>query len=135
MAVTQTISNLMNMKRLLISVITIIIFLFFVASCYYDNEEALYPELNNACDTTNVTFSASIAPILNSYCTTCHSGSPPSGGITLTSYSSVLAQASSGMLMNALNGKGVSIMPPSGSLPACKTAQFQIWIRNGMPNN
>jgi len=125
----------MNMKRLLVPVITIAIFLFFVVSCYYDNEEALYPSLNNSCDTTNVTFSATITPVLISYCTTCHSGSPPSGGITLTSYASVQAQASSGMLMNALNGKGVPIMPLSGSLPACKIGQFQIWIRNGMLNN
>jgi len=123
------------MKRLLVPVITIAIFLFFVVSCYYDNEEALYPSLNNSCDTTNVTFSATITPVLNSYCTTCHSGSPPSGGITLTSYASVQAQASSGMLMNALNGKGVPIMPLSGSLPVCKIELFQIWIRNGMLNN
>jgi cytochrome c5 len=123
------------MKRLLIPFIIVTIFLFFVVSCYYDNEEALYPALNNSCDTTNVTFSATITPILNSYCTTCHSGSPPSGGITLTSYATVQAQASSGMLMNALNGKGVPIMPLSGSLSACKIEQFKIWIRNGMLNN
>jgi hypothetical protein len=125
----------MNMKPLITPVITIVIFLFIVVSCYYDNEEALYPALNNSCDTTNVTFSATITPILNSYCTTCHSGSPPSGGITLTGYATVKAQALSGMLMNALNGKGVPIMPVSGSLPSCKIGQFQIWIRNGMLNN
>ena len=125
----------MKMKRLITPVITIVIFLFIVVSCYYDNEEALYPALNNSCDTTNVTFSATITPVLNSYCTTCHSGSAPSGGITLTSFATVQAQASSGILMNALNGKGVPIMPLSGSLSACKIEQFQIWIRNGMLNN
>jgi hypothetical protein len=126
---------LMNMKRLITPAITIVIFLFIVVSCYYDNEEALYPALNNSCDTTNVTFSSTITPILNSYCTTCHSGSPPSGGIALTSYASVQTQASSGMLMNALQGNGVQIMPLSGSLSVCKIEQFKIWIRNGMPNN
>jgi hypothetical protein len=125
----------MNMKRLITLITTTIIFLFIVVSCYYDNEEALYPTLNNSCDTTNVTFSATITPLLNSYCTTCHSGSPPSGGISLTSYASVQAQASSGMLMNALKGNGVPIMPISGSLPVCKIELFKIWIRNGMLNN
>ncbi len=123
------------MKRLITPFITIIIFLFIVVSCYYDNEEALYPALNNSCDTTSVTFSATITPILNSYCTTCHNSAAPSGGITLTSYASVQAQASSGILLNALNGKGVPIMPFSGSLSACKIEQFKIWIRNGMLNN
>ena len=125
----------MNMKRSITLVITVAMFLFIVVSCYYDNEEALYPSLNNSCDTTNVTFSATITSVLNSYCTTCHSGSPASGGITLTNYASVQAQASSGQLMNSLNGNGVPIMPFSGSLPACKMDQFKIWIRNGMLNN
>ncbi|MGD0756145.1 MAG: hypothetical protein ABR927_13910 [Bacteroidales bacterium] len=123
------------MKRLFISLATLSIFLLFFVSCYYDNEEALYPTLNNACDTTNVTYSGTIAPLLNNNCTGCHGGSIPSGGILLTNYASVQTVASSGMLMNALNGNGVPVMPASGSLSVCKIAQFQIWIRNGMPNN
>jgi hypothetical protein len=123
------------MKRLLVSLTTFTIFLLFFVSCYYDNEEALYPTLNNACDTTNVTYSGTIAPLLNNNCTVCHSGSVTSGGILLTNYTSVQTVASSGMLMNALKGSGVPLMPISGSLSACKITQFQIWIRNGMLNN
>jgi hypothetical protein len=123
------------MKRFIIPAATIAIFLLFFVSCYYDNEEALYPTLSNACDTTNVTYNGTIAPILSSYCTTCHSGSVPSGGISLTSFSAVQTVASSGLLMNALTGNGVPVMPVSGTLPACKLSQFQIWIRNGILNN
>jgi hypothetical protein len=123
------------MKRLFISLATLAIFLLFFVSCYYDNEEALYPTLNNACDTTNVTYSGTIALLLNNNCTGCHGGSIPSGGILLTNFTSVQTVASSGLLMNALNGNGVPVMPASGSLSVCKIAQFQIWIRNGMPNN
>lgn len=123
------------MKRFVIPAATIAIFLLFFVSCYYDNEEALYPALTNACDTTYVTYSGTIAPVLSSYCTTCHGGSVPSGGISLTSYSAVQTVASSGLLMNALTGKGVPIMPMSGSLPSCKLSLFQIWIRKGMLNN
>jgi hypothetical protein len=125
----------MNMKRFIIPAATIAIFLMFFVSCYYDNEEALYPTLSNACDTTNVTYSGTIAPVMSSYCTTCHGGSVPSGGISLTSYSAVQTVASSGLLMNALTGNGVPVMPLSGTLPACKLSQFKIWIRNGMLNN
>jgi hypothetical protein len=123
------------MKRLIISSTILAIFLLFFISCYYDNEEALYPTLSTSCDTTNVTYSGTIVPILNSYCIGCHSGSLPSGGITLTSYTNVQALASTGALMNALTGNGVPLMPPSGSLSPCKIGQFEIWIRNGMPNN
>jgi len=125
----------MKMKRFIIPAVTIAVFLLFFASCYYDNEEALYPSLSSACDTTIVTYSGTIAPIMSSYCTTCHSGSAPSGGISLTGYSAVQTVASSGLLMNALTGNGVPVMPVSGSLPACKLTQVKIWIRNGMLNN
>jgi hypothetical protein len=123
------------MKRLFISLAILAIFLLFFVSCYYDNEEALYPTLNNACDTTYVTYSGTIVPLLNNNCTVCHGGSIPSGSILLTNFTSVQTVASSGLLMNALNGNGVQVMPVSGSLSVCKIAQFQIWIRNGMPNN
>jgi hypothetical protein len=123
------------MKRFIIPAATIVTFLLFFVSCYYDNEEALYPTVNNACDTTNVTYSGTIAPIVSSYCTTCHSGSVPSGGMAFTNYSGVQTVASSGLLMNALTGKGVPIMPVSGALTPCKISLFQIWIRKGMLNN
>ena len=123
------------MKRIFISLAIISVFIFFFVSCYYDNEEALYPKLNTGCDTTNVSYSATIAPILTDNCTGCHNSSNPSGGIILTNYSKVQSVASSGVLMNALTGKGVPVMPPSGPLSACMILQFQIWIRNGMPNN
>lgn len=121
------------MKRYFLPVV--ILFVIFIASCYYDNEEALYPSLNAACDTTNVTYSGTIAPILSNICTSCHGGSVPSGAISLTSYANVQTVAASGLLMKALKGNGVSIMPPSGSFPACRISQFQIWIINGMLNN
>ena len=112
-----------------------IIVVIFFASCYYDNEEALYPSLNSSCDTTNVTYSGTIAPLLSNNCTSCHSGGAPSGSISLTSYTSVQASAANGTLMNALKGTGVPAMPPSGSLTACKITQVRIWIKNGILNN
>ncbi len=123
------------MKRLYITIATVFVFLLFFVSCYYDNEEALYPTLNNSCDTTNVTFSGTIAPVLNNNCTSCHSGSIPSGNISLASYAGVQTVASNGTIMNALNGTGVPKMPPSGSLSSCNIGQILIWIKNGTPDN
>jgi hypothetical protein len=116
-------------------IITIAIFAVLIVSCYYDSEEALYPSLNSSCDTTNVTFTATIVPILNGNCTSCHSGSVPSGGILLTSYSVVQPYVANGTLMNALTGTGVPKMPPSGALTDCRINQFRIWIKNGSLNN
>lgn len=41
--------------------------LFLVSGCYYRNEEDLYPE-SSSCDTNNVTYSASVAPVFATYC-------------------------------------------------------------------
>jgi hypothetical protein len=81
--------------------IHILFFLFSIlalglSSCYYDNEEELYPAVIT-CDTISVSYSSSVAPILTSSCNGCHSSASPSGGVVLDSYS----QAS----VYALNGK------------------------------
>ena len=97
---------------------------------------ALNETCGETCDTINpVTFSGVIWPEIQTACTGCHSGSSPSGNVSLASYSDVAAAANSGVLMNALKGSGVPIMPPSGSLSACQIRQFEIWIANGSLNN
>jgi hypothetical protein len=99
-----------------------------------------YGALNEACgevcDTINpVKFSGAIWPTIQTACTGCHSGTTPSGAITLTNYANVQTVAASGLLMKSLTGNGVTRMPQSGSLSACKIRQFQIWIANGYLNN
>src|SRR5450759_293871 len=78
------------MKRLIISIVSITMFLMFFVSCYYDNEEALYPVLNNLCDTTNVTYSGTIFPILNNSCLGCHSVPATGGSILLSTYAEIV---------------------------------------------
>jgi hypothetical protein len=126
----------MNMKRLFISLVTITLFSFFFVSCYYDNEEALYPSLSNSCDTTNVTYSGTIVPILQSSCLGCH-GTPPQGGTSrsLSTYSEVVANADriTGSIKQLSNFRA---MPEgSGKIKSCSITQWDIWVRNGMLNN
>ena len=118
-------------------VIIVIILLFFV-SCYYDNEEALYPSLNTSCDTTNVTFSGTIVPILNNNCFSCHSNANAAtsvNNIRLEDYADVKARAAS--IAGSIKHSGTySPMPKNGSkLKECLIIQFDIWVRNGMLNN
>lgn len=60
------------MRRLFAFVILILIF----KSCSWDNEETLYPGPEE-CDTTNVSYTTDIVPILSGYCYSCHSNLDP----------------------------------------------------------
>ena len=125
----------MNMKRLFISLSTITIFSFLFVSCYYDNEEALYPTLSSSCDTTNVTYSGKIVPILNDNCLGCHSAVATGGSILLTSYAEVVGYAPriTGSIKQLAS---FSAMPKnSGKIKSCSIIQWDIWVRKGMLNN
>jgi len=109
-----------------------------LASCYYDNEEALYPSVNTACDTTNITFSGSVVPMLANNCLSCHSNSVAASlgnGIRLEDYGDV--KANSVRISGAIKHTGsYSPMPKNGGmLKICLITQFDIWIGNGMPDN
>jgi hypothetical protein len=97
---------------------------------------ALNENCGEVCDTINpVTFSGTIWPIMQSSCTGCHSGTSPSGNVLLASYSNVATVAASGVLLNSLKGSGVTKMPVGSSFSSCRIRLFDIWIKNGYPNN
>ena len=103
------------MKRLIFSLATIAIFSYFISGCYYDNEEALYPELSSSCDTTNITFSGTIVPILSSNCYSCHSDANATafgGSIHLEAIADV--RTNSAKILVSINQTGAKPMPPSG---------------------
>jgi len=92
----------------------------------------------SVCDTTQVTYSGTIAPIFQTYCTGCHSGSAPSGGgVDLTVYANVVAQANSGKLWGDVSHlNGYNAMPLGGaSLSSCDLSKINAWIKAGTPNN
>jgi hypothetical protein len=123
------------MKRYFASIALIAIFLLFFVSCYYDNEEALYPEFSNTCDTTNVTYSGTIQPILANNCLGCHSNNATGGSILLTTYGQVVAYAP--QITGSIKHQGsFSPMPKdSPKLKDCSIAQWDIWVNKGMPND
>lgn len=126
------------MKQRLIYFVTFVTLIIAVSSCFYDNEEALYPSINSTCDTTNVTYSGKVVPILQNNCLSCHSNAmAPSAGnnIALENYADVSSQAS--LISTSINHTGsISPMPKNGSkLKACLISTFDIWVRIGKPNN
>ena len=104
-------------------------------SCYYDKEEILYPQ--SVCDTTNVTYSSSVVPILVSNCTSCHAGNTPSAGIKLDAYADVKIQVTNGRLWGSVShAKSYSAMPKNGNkMSDCNLTKIKKWIDAGAPNN
>jgi mono/diheme cytochrome c family protein len=126
------------MKHLFLSIVTIVTILLLAASCYYDNEEALYPTLNSSCDTTNVTFSGKIVPMLANNCLSCHSNATAASAgnnIRLQDYADVKARTTA--ITGSIKHTGTySPMPKNGGkLNACLITQFDKWVKNGSPNN
>lgn len=105
-----------------------------LSGCYNDNEEDLYLG-SNTCDTTNVTYATTVAPILATYCNSCHSGGSPSGNISTDSYASVKTNIS--RIKGAVNHlSGFSAMPKNGTkLTSCELTKIDVWIKHGMLNN
>ena len=88
------------------------------------------------CDTTNVTYSGTIAPMMNTFCKGCHNASNQGGGIRLDAYSYVSSLALSDSLYNSVSANGVPLMPKGGpALPNCKLDEIRIWVNAGAPNN
>jgi|688.fasta_scaffold03792_5 hypothetical protein len=104
-----------------------------LGGCYYDKEEVLYP--NSFCDTTNVTWSGTIQPLVQSRCATpgCHVTGAQSPD--LSTYSAFKAQVDQGRIeARAIQGTP-SFMPPSGKMPNCNIQQLQVWIDAGALQN
>lgn len=95
--------------------------------------------LNNYCDhcdSSNVGFSATIWPIVQANCYSCHSGSSPDGGISLTNYSNVNTIALNGKLIGTItHASGYSAMPKGGKLSDCDINLIKIWVKNGSHND
>jgi hypothetical protein len=124
------------MKKLLLTVLVAA----FLAGCYYDNEEYLYPKLDTACDTLNVTLSKTILPILQTNCLRCHNATEyaaSGGNINLEDYNTISALAVGGVLFQAITQDPRQVpMPKDGTkLDTCSITKIKIWIDHGALNN
>lgn len=90
-----------------------------------------------SCDTSNITYSGVIVPMMQNQCTGCHSTANPRGGINLETYAGVQSVAMDGRLFGSINrDAGYSPMPKGGNrMSDCEIAQVRIWIQNGALNN
>lgn len=93
---------------------------------------------NTSCDSSQFKYAANIKPILENYCTGCHSGSSPASGIDLTTYTNVKPVATSGLLYGVVaHLPGFNPMPKGTltNIPACEIAQIRKWVQAGANND
>lgn len=88
------------------------------------------------CDSSRFTYTR-VKEILDNYCSGCHSGNSPSGGISLATYAGVKAQADNGQLVGSIRRlSGFSPMPQDGAqLPECEIRIIEKWVASGSPDN
>ncbi len=94
------------------------------------------PDIGN-CDTTAVSFSQTIQPVIADHCQGCHGGATPAGGIRLSDYEGIKTVALDGRLAGAISWTdGFEPMPQGGDkLNDCFISQLNAWIENGAPQN
>lgn len=124
----------MTRKSLLV-VLGIAGFMFYVSSCSKESADRLAGA--NSCDTSSVSYSKQIVPILQDNCYTCHEGSNPPSGIDLSNFSILQAHVKNGDLKSAVTHTGSVTPMPYGlpMLPSCEVNTIVAWVDQGALNN
>jgi uncharacterized membrane protein len=114
-----------------------------LTSCYYDTEEELYPDSGSVvCDTTSVSYTTDIVPIMNSKCSYsgCHAGANAAAGIPLETYAGVkeYLDADKARFISSIIWDGNASNMPKGAstkMIDCNINTIRAWINAGYPNN
>ena len=87
------------------------------------------------CDTSNVTYTNYIQPLLTGKCVGCHGNSNPGAGIKLTNYAEVKTSVQTGKFYGSIAwSPGFKPMPQSGAqLSSCQISKVKAWVDAGMP--
>ncbi len=116
------------------------VFLAAGTGCTFENEEEYYADLQ--CDTATVTYSASVRPILQNACYTCHASATANtagAGINLEGYPALKAFVvdNTGLLVGSIRHLvGFSPMPKSApKLSECDIRKIELWIIQGALDN
>ena len=100
-------------------------------SCEKDEIAWLKPvEVDNSCDTKNVSFQDFIQPTIDKNCKGCHNNSNSYGGVSLEGYDNIKKVADSGRLVSSIYSNMGNYMNDN-----CNKAKIQAWIKQGSKNN
>ncbi len=123
------------MKSVFVMVAFLISLVVFLQSCTYDKE--MFLPASNSADTVNVSFAASIQPLLRANCFSCHGNGSNLGNVSLDTYDDVKALAVSGRLLGSIShSAGFAPMPEGADkLDDSSIDAVRIWIDEGARNN
>ena len=119
----------------------ILLSMFSLSACYYDNLEELHVGDTPCTVPDTSSYSLHIAPIMNSSCGTSNSSCHPNrnstnGDVGLANYMDVKDAINKGLMDAILQNGNVSNMPKGGGkLSDCHIETIQKWIDQGALNN
>lgn len=111
-----------------------------LTACRTDNEADLYNPNPDGCDTVAVGYAATVQPIIQQNCYTCHNQANyqvAGAGILLEGHAALVLQANNGALVGSIDHQpGFAAMPPTGvKIDACDINKIKAWVAAGAPNN
>jgi hypothetical protein len=123
------------MKYVFAMAVALISLVVFLQSCTYDKEMLI--ATSTCSDTANVSFAASIEPLLRANCFSCHGNGSNLGGVSLDTYDDVKALAASGRLLGSISHSAGFAPMPAGAdkLDDCSINAVRIWIDEGAKDN
>lgn len=107
--------------------------LFAQTSCYYDNEAEQYGV--TVCDTVSISYNTHIKPIIEANCQSCHIAGGQQSSSPFDTYNNLKLYTLNREIVRRINGDGVALMPPSGSISSCDKLIIEAWVNAGAPNN
>jgi hypothetical protein len=107
-----------------------------LASCAYDNFQDAYGDQIADCDTSAVSYSLDIQPVIDNNCVNCHGPINPLAGLDISTYQQV--DANKGKISDRINRQpGDPLLMPQNGPPLlrCDIDQFDAWVNQGALNN
>lgn len=110
------------------------------SSCASDNLDDLLANNSTViCDTSNVTFSGTISPLVTANCSipNCHSGDFPASGYDFTTYEGLKVVVDKSRLFGVISHTPGFTPMPNGKpqLEQCDIDKVKAWIDAGAPND
>jgi uncharacterized membrane protein len=122
-----------SQNNIMKKIITILLIITSLSSCYNDKEELLYPPIQNECDNVNSSFAYDIYPIILNKCSIsgCHNSSDIAANVVLETYEQVSGY--SGIIYQVCIT--TQSMPIGDRLTQSEIKSLKCWLLSGSPNN
>ena len=119
--------------KLILAVIGVSGFILYISGCSKANGDTVGAGMT--CDTTHVSYSSDVVPILRNRCYSCHKGPGASSSFDFSNYES--AKNLGGLIVDAITHTSDFTPMPYGlpMLPSCEINTIVAWVNQGTPNN